>query len=99
MVVDDEVELADAIGRGLRREGYAVDVAYDGDEALEKASVNAYDVLCLDLNLPGTDGIEVCRRVRAEQDRDGADPPRVLMLTARDGTRDRVVGLDEGADD
>ncbi len=99
LVVEDEADLANAIARGLRREGYAVDVAYDGDEALDKATVNAYDVLCLDLNLPGTDGIEVCRRVRAEQDRGGADPPRVLMLTARDGTRDRVIGLDEGADD
>ncbi len=97
LVVEDEADLANAIARGLRREGYAVDVAYDGDEALEKASVNAYDVLCLDLNLPGVDGIEVCRRVRAEQDH--GNPPRVLMLTARDGTRDRVVGLDEGADD
>jgi DNA-binding response OmpR family regulator len=99
LVVEDEADLANAIARGLRREGYAVDVAYDGDEALDKATVNAYDVLCLDLNLPGTDGIEVCRRIRAEQRRDGADPPRVLMLTARDGTRDRVIGLDEGADD
>jgi len=98
LVVEDEADLANAIARGLRREGYAVDVAYDGDEALDKASVNAYDVLCLDLNLPGTDGIEVCRRVRAEH-RDGAAPPRVLMLTARDGTKDRVIGLDEGADD
>src|SRR6266516_1687108 len=92
LVVEDEADLANAIARGLRREGYAVDVAYDGDEALETASVNAYDVLCLDLNLPGVDGIEVCRRVRAEQDH--GNPPRVLMLTARDGTRDRVVDLD-----
>ena len=96
LVVEDEADLADAVARGLRREGYAVDVAYDGDEALDKAAVNAYDVVCLDLNLPGTDGIEVVRRIRADQQR---QPPRVLMLTARDRTRDRVIGLDEGADD
>jgi DNA-binding response OmpR family regulator len=97
LVVEDEPDLADAVARGLRREGYAVDVAYDGDEALDKATVNAYDVICLDLNLPGVDGLEVVRRIRADQERQ--PPPRVLMLTARDGTADRVVGLDEGADD
>src|SRR6266545_4340936 len=98
LVVEDEADLADAVARGLRRDGYAVDVAYDGDEALDKVEVNAYDVVCLDLNLPGTDGIEVCRRLRAT--RDGhASVPRVLMLTARDTPTDRVVGLDEGADD
>jgi DNA-binding response OmpR family regulator len=96
LVVEDEADLADAVARGLRREGYAVDVAYDGDEALEKAAVNAYDLVCLDLNLPGIDGIEVVRRIRADSE---GQPPRVLMLTARDRTVDRVVGLDEGADD
>jgi DNA-binding response OmpR family regulator len=96
LVVEDEADLADAVARGLRREGYAVDVAYDGDEALDKAAVNAYDLVCLDLNLPGIDGIEVVRRIRADG---GREPPRVLMLTARDRTVDRVVGLDEGADD
>ena len=99
LVVEDETDLADAIARGLRRDGYAVDVAYDGDEALDKAGVNAYDVICLDLNLPGVDGLEVCRQVRAGGSHDGGPAPRVLMLTARDGTRDRVAGLDEGADD
>jgi DNA-binding response OmpR family regulator len=97
LVVEDEVDLADAVARGLRREGYAVDVAYDGDEALDKLSINEYDVICLDLNLPGTDGIEVTRRLREE--RAGPTAPRVLMLTARDQPRDRVIGLDEGADD
>ena len=97
LVVEDEVDLADAVARGLRREGYAVDVAYDGEEALDKLTVNDYDVVCLDLNLPGADGIEVTRRLRAE--RHGPSAPRVLMLTARDQPRDRVVGLDEGADD
>jgi len=95
-VVDDEVELADAVARGLRREGYAVDVAYDGDEALSKALVNGYDLLCLDVTMPGTGGREVCRRVRSES----LEPqPRVLFLTARDSLDDRVAGLDDGADD
>lgn len=96
LVVDDEVELADAVARGLRREGYAVDVANDGDEALSKVLVNGYDLICLDITMPGTDGREVCRRLRAEP----LDPqPRVLMLTARDSLDDRVAGLDDGADD
>ncbi len=96
LVVDDEVELADAVARGLRREGYAVDVANDGEEALSKALVNGYDLLCLDITMPGLDGRQVCQRLRAE----ALDPqPRVLMLTARDGLEDRVAGLDDGADD
>ena len=95
-MVDDEVELAEAVARGLRREGYAVDVAFDGDEALSKALVNGYDLVCLDITMPGTDGREVCRRLRSE----ALDPqPRVLMLTARDSLDDRVAGLDDGADD
>jgi DNA-binding response OmpR family regulator len=97
LVVEDEIDLADAVARGLRREGYAVDVSYDGDDALDKLSINEYDVICLDLNLPGTDGIEVTRRLREE--RQGPTAPRVLMLTARDQPKDRVIGLDEGADD
>jgi DNA-binding response OmpR family regulator len=96
LVVDDEVELAEAVARGLRREGYAVDVANDGSEALSKALVNGYDLLCLDITMPGIDGREVCRRIRDE----ALDPqPRVLMLTARDSLDDRVAGLDDGADD
>lgn len=94
LVVEDEVDLADAVARGLRNEGYAVDVAYEGLEALEKAAVNAYDLVCLDLNLPGADGLDVCRRLKATE-----DGPRVLMLTARDSLEDRVTGLDHGADD
>lgn len=95
LVVDDEVELAEAVARGLRREGYAVDVANDGADAIDKVAINQYDLLCLDITMPGIDGREVCRRVRAE-----ADPqPRILMLTARDGLDDRVAGLDDGADD
>jgi DNA-binding response OmpR family regulator len=96
LVVEDEADLADAVARGAGREGYAVDVAYDGDAALDKAAVNAYDLVCLDLNLPGIDGLDVVRRLRGDG---GAEAPRVLMLTARDRTVDRVTGLDEGADD
>ena len=95
LVVDDEVDLAEAVSRGLRREGYAVDVANDGLDALDKAMINAYDLVCLDITMPGIDGREVCRRIRADVD----PQPRILMLTARDGLEDRVAGLDEGADD
>ena len=94
LVVEDEEPIASAIERGLTKIGYAVDVAYDGAEALEKAGVNAYDVVCLDLNLPRVDGVEVCRKLRADHFRGG-----IIMLTARSGIRDRVEGLDEGADD
>lgn len=95
LVVEDEADLADAIAAGLKRHGYAVDVAYGGEDALEKALVNDYDLVCLDLNLPEVDGIEVCRRIK-EHDH-GAT--RVLMLTARDTIEDRISGLDHGADD
>ena len=96
LVVDDEIDLADAVARGLRREGYAVDVANDGADALEKAIFNGYDLICLDITMPGMDGREVCRSIR----RHPFEPqPRVLMLTARDSIEDRVGGLDEGADD
>ena len=97
LVVDDEVDLADAVAKGLRREGYAVDLAYDGEDALEKIRLNAYDLVCLDITMPGTDGREVCRQVRADSSLPGQ--PRILMLTARDGLDDRVAGLDDGADD
>ena len=96
LVVDDEVELAEAVARGLRREGYAVDVANDGPEALSKALINGYDLVCLDITMPGTDGREVCRTIRAAS---LEAQPRILMLTARDGLDDRVAGLDDGADD
>jgi DNA-binding response OmpR family regulator len=96
LVVDDEVELADAVARGLRREGYAVDVANDGSEALSKALVNGYDLVCLDITMPGADGRAVCRTIRGSA---LEVQPRVLMLTARDSLEDRVAGLDDGADD
>jgi DNA-binding response OmpR family regulator len=97
LVVDDEVDLAEAIGRGLRREGYAVDLAFDGEDAIDKAEVNAYDLICLDITMPGIDGIEVCAKLRAHFT-DGPGP-RVLMLTARDSIDERIHGLDAGADD
>jgi DNA-binding response OmpR family regulator len=97
LVVDDEVDLAEAVAKGLRREGYAVDVAFDGIEAVEKATMNSYDLICLDLTMPGIDGREVCRRLRSDTGLEAQ--PRVLMLTARDSLEDRVGGLDDGADD
>jgi two-component system OmpR family response regulator len=94
LVVEDEVKMARLIRRGLVEEGLAVDVAPTGDEALWRASATEYDAIVLDVMLPGTDGFEVCRRLRE----DGRWSP-VLMLTARDDVRDRVAGLDAGADD
>jgi DNA-binding response OmpR family regulator len=96
-VVDDERDLTDAVARGLRQEGYAVDVAFDGSEGLEKVTLNTYDVICLDITMPGIDGREVCRRIRADELI--SPQPRILMLTARDALEDRVSGLDDGADD
>ena len=97
LVVDDEADLTEAVATGLRRDGYAVDTAFGGNEAIDKLSVNAYDLVCLDLTMPDLDGLEVCRWVKGP---DGPEPsPRVLMLTARDSLTDRVAGLDEGADD
>ncbi len=95
--MEDEEDLARAIATGLRREGYAVDVATDGNDAMDKLHINAYDVVCLDLNLPGMDGREVARRARAESSAE--TPPRILMVTARDAVEDRIGGLDDGADD
>ena len=94
LVAEDERLLADAIAEGLRRRSMAVDVCYDGDSALERVAVNAYDVLVLDRDLPGTHGDDVCRAVL-----DTGGETRVLMLTAATGIRDRVEGLGIGADD
>lgn len=94
LVVEDEEPIASAIERGLTKLGYAVDVALDGADALEKAMVNSYDVVCLDLNLPRLDGVEVCKRLRADRFAGG-----IIMLTARSAIRDRIEGLDYGADD
>jgi DNA-binding response OmpR family regulator len=94
LVVEDEKELADALARCLRQQGYAVNIAYDGEEALEQAYLNGYDLIVLDLNLPKVDGVEVCRRIRESGSSVG-----ILMLTARAGMDDVVRGLDQGADD
>jgi two-component system OmpR family response regulator len=94
LVVEDEAKAADLIRRALVREGYAVDLAANGAEALWAAGESDYDAVVLDAMIPAPDGFEVCRRLRA----DGRWTP-VLMLTARDGVDDRVRGLDAGADD
>ncbi len=97
LLVDDEADLVDAIARGLRRNGYAVDMALKGEEALAKASWIPYDLICLDITMPGMDGFEVCRSLR-ESPPEGV-APRILMLTARDTVEERIRGLDVGADD
>jgi two-component system response regulator MprA len=95
LVVDDERAVRDSLRRALELEGYAVELAADGEEALERLGVNGDpDAVILDVLMPGIDGLEVCRRIR----RDGNRVP-VLMLTARDEVENRVAGLDAGADD
>lgn len=94
LLVEDEKDAAKMLAKGLREQSYAVDVAEDGLKALEKAAVNEYDLLILDIMLPKVDGLEVCRRLRAE----GCTVP-ILLLTARVGIDDRITGLDCGADD
>jgi DNA-binding response OmpR family regulator len=94
LIAEDERRLADAIARGLRREGMAVDLAPDGSDALVKARVIRYDVLVLDRDLPGVHGDDVCRTVRHEQPETG-----ILMLTAASALEDLVQGLSLGADD
>jgi len=92
--VEDEVDLARALARGLKQEGYAVDVALNGEEGWAKGEINEYDLVILDLNLPDMDGLEVCRRLRERR-----PELLILMLTARGRLEDRVIGLDQGADD
>lgn len=94
LIVEDEHDLLTALARGLRQQGYAVDIAVDGEQGWKFAEVNDYDLLILDLNLPGMDGLEVARRLRAHR-------PHllILMLTARNRPEDRVTGLNLGADD
>jgi two-component system OmpR family response regulator len=94
LIAEDDVKLSSALARGLRKEGYAVDVAATGDEALLQARVYDYDAVILDVMMPGPDGMAVCRALREE----GRWSP-VLILTARDGVKDRIGGLDAGADD
>jgi len=94
LVVEDERRIADFISTGLSEHGYAVDVAYDGEEAVDWPAVADFDMIILDVMLPVRDGIEVCRTLRER----GLRTP-ILMLTARDAVEDRVRGLDSGADD
>ena len=94
LVVEDEPKMAGLVKRGLEEEGIAVDVAGRGEDAVWMAGSTEYDVVVLDVMLPGLDGFEVCRRLRADE----VWTP-VLMLTARDAVEDRVAGLDGGADD
>ncbi len=94
LLVEDEPRLAQVIAKGLREHSYAVDLAADGNAALYQTSINDYDLILLDVLLPGPDGFEVCRELRGRGD---ATP--VLMLTARATIDDRITGLDAGADD
>jgi heavy metal response regulator len=94
LVIEDEQRLAEVLRRGLEEHGYAVDVAHDGEEGLQLAELEPYDLVVLDVMLPRLDGYTVCRRLRA-----GRRNVPVLMLTARDAVDDRVAGLDSGADD
>jgi two-component system OmpR family response regulator len=94
LIVEDDVKMAGLVRRGLQEDGAVADVAVKGEDAIELASETEYDAIVLDIMLPGIDGFETCRRLRA----DGVWVP-VLMLTARDAIEDRVKGLDEGADD
>jgi two-component system OmpR family response regulator len=94
LVVEDEIELAKLIRQGLMNDAHLADVAIRGEDALWMAAATPYTVICLDVNLPGIDGLETCRRLRAE----GIATP-ILMLTARDGVDDRIAGLNTGADD
>jgi DNA-binding response OmpR family regulator len=94
LLIEDEEDIARPLMKALRKQGYAVDVAYDGEQGYELAQVNDYDLLVLDIGLPGMDGLEICQRLRASK-------PHllILMLTARSAPGDRVTGLDTGADD
>lgn len=94
LIVEDDVRLASVLAKGLRKAGFAVDTAADGDDGLGKALANDYDVIVLDRNLPGRSGDEVCQHLRRERRRAG-----VLMLTAASSVDDRVSGLRVGADD
>jgi two-component system OmpR family response regulator len=94
LVVEDEAKMAGLLKRGLEEEGYAVDVGGDGPEGFWLATENSYGLIVLDVMLPGVDGFELCRKLRA-----AGDWTPVLMLTARDAVDDRVRGLDAGADD
>jgi DNA-binding response OmpR family regulator len=94
LIVEDERKLAGVLRHGLAEHGYAVDEAHDGEQGLALAEAARYDVVILDVMLPGLNGLEVCGQLRARR-----HPAAILMLTARDAIEDRVTGLDRGADD
>jgi heavy metal response regulator len=94
LVIEDEKKVAGFLKNGLKEEGYAVDDAFDGLTGFDLAVENEYDIIILDLMLPGLDGITLCQKLRAQ----GNQTP-ILMLTAREAVKDRVIGLDAGADD
>ena len=94
LVVEDERELLTSIGEGLEIDGYYVDLIDNGTEALEMAQIEQYDLILLDLNLPGVDGLDLLRTLRQEH-----SETKVLILSARSSVADRIVGLDAGADD
>ena len=94
LIIEDEVDLCDSIAEGLQIDGYAVDTCYDGGEASQLLCTEAYDLVVLDLNLPGMDGIDILKEVR----RTNKDL-KVLILSARSSVSDKVLGLDEGAND
>lgn len=94
LIVEDERRLATSLARGLTAEGFAVDVVHDGAEGYERASGGGYDLIVLDIMLPGMNGYRVCAALRA-----AGDETPILMLTAKDGEYDEAEGLDTGADD
>ena len=94
LLVEDQPDAARMLAKGLREHAYAVDVAADGEAAVYQSSITDYDAIVLDVMLPGTSGLEVCRELRKR-----GSPVPVLMLTARDAVEDRIAGLDSGADD
>jgi DNA-binding response OmpR family regulator len=94
LIVEDDQKLANILQRGLTELAYAVDIAYDGDEGEEMAKAVSYDLIILDIILPGKDGIEVCLELRRNKINS-----RIVMLTSRDTVSDRVKGLNSGADD
>src|SRR6185437_1725900 len=94
LLVEDEHKIAQSIKKGLEQETYAVDIAFNGDEGLDLSLSEEFDLIILDRLLPELDGLEICRKIRAE----GIHTP-VLMLTAKGQTQDKVEGLDSGADD
>lgn len=94
LIVEDEKELCDTIAKTLYQAGYEVDTCYDGDEALDYILAEDYDLIVLDLNLPGTDGMDILKELRKEN-----EETKVLILSARSQIVDKVEGLDAGAND